>query len=236
MSKFINFLTAIVLIVTLAPASLAHASTTKRDVLKITSAIVETNRQKVIGKVTVCNTEAKRTRFVLEAKNETINSLYKRKLSIPGTQCKTYKLNFTKNFAEMSNVDDEIHFITKSTTGSNSFKKNILSKSYSTIVKEGNRNISGCGDENGKDDIYNNCVNDFIYHEPTGLRIKIKNVDYKYVEILVTHVRWGGVKKFRIYKNRSKTVSTKNYKNTKVEISNLVGERTHDLFLGLKSK
>ncbi len=236
MSKFISFLITLALLVTLVPASLAHTySRSSGKALKIVSAEVETDRQRVVGEVKVCNNKAEPIRFVLDVKNETINSLYRRKLFIPSAGCHTYKLDFTKNFAEMSNTGDSIRFLAKSSRGLVSFGKFDLSHPYVAVVKEGNTDPAGCGDERGGDGIYDSCLGDFIYHTPTGLRIKINSIDYRRADLLVTHIRWGGVKKIRIYKNHGKKVVAGNDDHTKVEMSNLLGEKSNDFLLKLES-
>jgi hypothetical protein len=234
MSKFLSFLTAIALFTTMAPVSLARNSSSD-DRIKVKSATVETDRQRVIGTVKVCNMTSERVSFTIDVKNTTINSLYQRNLGIGAATCETYELDFTKNFAEMSNTGDEIEFSAKNARGTGSDNRYRVSNVYTTIVEEGNTEEPGCGDEIGEDDIFTPCINDFVYHEPTGLRIKVKSIDYMRAEVLVTHVRWGGVKKLRIYKNRSKKVVAGDDDNTHVELSSLVGDDYSGFTLKLES-
>lgn len=230
MSKFIRFLAVVTLLITLVPISFAHtvSSSSGKKALKITSASFETDRQRVVGEATICNRTAEDIRFVLDVKNLTINGLYKRKLLIPATKCQTFELDFAKNFAEMSNTGDEILLQAKSVRGIFSLGKYDLSKPYETVVTEGNEDLSGCGDAAGDDGFYSPCVGDFIYHEPSGLRIKLTSTDYRYALIYVTHIRWGGVKQFRIYKNRDREVVSGDEDHTKVKIANVIGENDGD--------
>ena len=235
MSKFISILTAFALMLTLTPMTVAHKSPSHKKALTIKSASVETDRQKVKGEITVCNNTAERIKFNLDVQNLTINHLYKRKLAVAGAKCTTVDLKFTKNFAEMSNTGDEIQFVAKSVKGLVSFGKYALSDPYIAFVAEGNTDEAGCGDAKGGDQIYSVCPNDFIYHEPSGLRIKVQRIDRRKVDLLLTHIRWGGVKKLRVYKDRNKTVHAGDDGHTKVEINNLVGENRHDFLLEISS-
>jgi hypothetical protein len=239
MSKFTSLLAALALLVTMTPVSFAHpvssSSSGFDQALKIKSAEVETDRQRVVGEVEICNREYEDVRFILDVKNETINSLYKRRLSIRGGECQTVRLDFTKNFAEMSNTGDKITFVAKSVRGLLSYGKYALSAPYTATVTEGNDDPAECGDASGDDQIYSVCIDDFIYHEPSGLRIKVIANDYNRVTVLVTHVRWGGVKKFNVYKNRSKEVVSGDENHTKVTMSNLVGESRGAFLFGLES-
>lgn len=235
MSKFISSILVLVMVLALAPASFAARYGAPERALKIKSATLETDRQRVIGQLTVCNNEAADTSFVIDVKNETINSLYQRKLAIDGGACETYKLDFTTNFAEMSNTGDEVRFVAKSIRDLNVFGHEQLSAPYVAIVKEGNRDVEPCGDTRGGDKIYSVCVNDFIYHEKSDVRVKVKSIDHQRVDLLVTHVRWGGVKAVRVYKGRSKEVVSRNEDRTKIEISNLIGENPGAFLLEIDS-
>jgi hypothetical protein len=224
MSKIISSLIAIALFATVAPLNMVHASSNKA--LKIKSANVETDRQRVIGEVKVCNTASEDISFKLDAKNMTINSLYQRNLSISANSCEVYELNFTKNFAEMSNTGDEIVFSAKYIRGAKSENSYRNSKLRTVYVKEGNSAVEACGDASGEDGVYTPCVGDFVDHEASGLRIKVKSLGYNKAQLLVTHVRWGGVKSFRIYKNRSKKIVSGDDDHTQVELSSIVGENS----------
>jgi len=235
MSKFTSFLVALVLLVTLTPVTLASHTHSSDKALKISSADIEADDHRVTGDVTVCNKAAENLRFILSAKNETVNLLYLRRLSIKAGECATYKMKFNNNFAEMSNTGDEIKIVAKSVKGYSSFGKYDLSDPYIAVVKEGHDDPAECGDEKGGDGIYTVCENDFIYHEATGLRIKVIEIESYRTTVLVTHVRWGGVKKLNVYLNRSKDVVSGDEDHTKVEMTNLVGETRGEFLFQLKS-
>lgn len=234
MSKFISSLLAFALVIAFVPASFASVTSSADQAIKIKSATIETDRQRVVGEVTVCNKENESVRFILNAKNETINSLYKRRLTVAGGSCDTIELDFNKNFSEMSNTGDKITFVAKSVRGLLSYGRYSLSDTYTAVIKEGNASVANCGDKKGDDDIYSVCEGDFIYHEPSGLRIKVNQIDNVRTELYVTHIRWGGVKKIRVYKGRTKEMVSGDDDHTKVEISNLVGDGPYDYGFNLK--
>lgn len=231
MSKFARFISVFILAVVLAPAVLAD----NNQPIRIKSAVIETKDSRVIGEVEICNTERERVRFTLDVKNLTINSIYKRNLSVAASDCITTTLNFKRDFAEMSNVGDEIVIVAKHTRGLWSRLKYRFSDKYTTSVVKGERDYAGCSDQTVKDGTFGACDMDFIYHEPSGLRIKVLNHNYDYVHIKLTHIEWGGTIEMRIYKGRSKKIRSNFDELKRVELTNVQGENRNDLFLKIES-
>lgn len=232
MSKFLRFLSVLLLALVLTP--LAHAD--EDQPIKIKSAVVETEDSRVVGEVKICNSEPERVRFVLDVKNLTINSIYKRGMSVGADDCVTTKLRFTKDFAEMSNVGDDIRFVAKKVRGLRSAEKYDFSDKFNVRVLKGQRDYAGCADQEGENGIFNACEMDFINHEPSGLRIKVLANKYDYVHLKLTHIEWGGTKEMRIYKGRSKKLRSNYYELKRVEISNLYGDSTKELYLQIESQ
>ena len=83
MSKFTRFLSVLLLLFVFMP----FAKADEDQPIRIKSAVVETEDQRVVGTVTVCNTERERVNFVLDVKNLTINSIYKRKMTVSANDC-----------------------------------------------------------------------------------------------------------------------------------------------------
>lgn len=231
MFKFARFISVLLLALVLAPAVLAD----NNKPIYIKSAVVETESSRVLGEVTVCNTERERVSFVLDIKNETINSIYKRKLSVPASDCITTELRFTTDFAEMSNIGDEIVMAVKHTRGLWSRLDYDFSDKYTTKVVKGKKDQGGCGDLKVEDKLFEACDMGFIYHKESGLRIKVLRHDYDYVQLKLTHIEWGGTKEFRIYKGRSKKIRSNYDQLTRVELTNVQGENRHDLLLKIES-
>ena len=67
------------------------------------------------------------------------------------------------------------------------------------------------------------------------MRIKVTNVERDYVELMLTHIEWGGVEEMRIYKGRSKKIRSNYDELERVKITNVYGENTRDLYLQLES-
>lgn len=231
MSKFARFISVLLLALVLAPFVLADED----QPLYIKSALVETEDSRVVGEVTVCNKERERVRFVLDVKNLTINKIYKRKLTVNASDCTTTELRFKEDFAEMSNVGDEIVMTAKRARGLWSHLDYDFSKKFTTKVVKGKRDYAGCSDHTVQDGIYNACVMDFIYHTPSGLRIKVVEQNPDYVELKLTHIEWGGTKKMRIYKGRSKKIRSNYDQLKRVELTNVYGENTRELYLKIES-
>jgi len=231
MIKFARYLIVILLVLVLAPAVLADDD----QPIYIKSAVVETEDTRVLGNITVCNTERERIRFVLDFKNLTINSIYKRKLTVNANDCLDIKVRFTKDFTEMTNVGDEILIRAKRVRGLWSYVKYDLSDKYTTNVVKGSRDDAGCGDQTVDDGTINACEMDFIYHEPSGLRIKVLESNTDYVQLKLIHIEWGGTKTMRIYKGRTKKIRSNHSQLERVEISNVQGDNARDLYLKIES-
>lgn len=231
MTKFARYLIIFLLVLILAPAVLADDD----QPVYIKSAVLQTEDTRVIGEVTVCNTERERVRFVLDVKNLTINKIYKRNLLVNASDCVTTDLRFTEDFAEMSNVGDEILLTAKRVRGLWSYIKYDVSDKYTTKVVKGDRDYAGCGDQTVGDGIFEACEMDFIYHTPSGLRIKVLENKYDYAVLKLTHIEWGGTKELRIYKDRSKKIRSNYDELKRVEITNVYGDNTRDLYLNIES-
>ena len=231
MTKFARFLSILLLALVLAPVVLADAD----QPIYIKSAVIQTEDTRITGDVTICNTERERVRFVLDVKNLTINKVYKRNMLVNANDCVTTDLRFTKDFAEMSNVGDEILLTAKRVRGLWSYSKYDFSDKYTTKVAKGSRDHAGCGDQTVKDGTFEACEMDFIYHTPSGLRIKVLENKYDYAQLKLTHIEWGGTKELRIYKGRSKKIRSNYDQLKRVEITNVYGDNTHDLYLNIES-
>lgn len=231
MTKPARLLIILFLLLALSPAVSANS---ERPIY-IKSASVETEDSRIAGKVTVCNTERERIRFVLDVKNLTINKIYKRHLLVNASDCVTTDLRFQKDFAEISNIGDEIVMTATQVSGLWSRLKYRTSDTHTTRVVKGKKDYAGCSDQIVKDGIYGACDMDFIYHEPSGLRIKILAHNSDYVQLKLTHVEWGGVKEIRLYKGRSSKIRSNYNQLKRVEITNVYGENTSDLYLKIKS-
>lgn len=231
MSKFLRFLSVLLLILALSPAVFADDD----QPIRIKSAVIETEDSRVAGEVTICNTERERIRFVLDVKNLTINKIYKRKLAINASDCITTELDFTEDFAEMSNVGDEIEMVAKHSRGLWSHLKYRFSKVYTTEVVKGDRDYAGCGDKVVEDGIFGACVMDFLNHTPSGLRIKVVENKFDYVRLKLTHIEWGGTKEMRIWKGRTKKIRSNYDELKRVEITNVYGDGGRDLNIQLET-
>ena len=232
MSKFSRSFLILLAFIALSPMALAETN----QPISIKSAVVETKGSRVIADVKVCNAERERVRFVLDVKNLTINSIYKRSLSVDGGECKDVKVRFSKDFGEMSNIGDEIQFYAKAVVGEGSNETYDSSKTYNTKVKKGEGSQVGCANHEGNDGIFSACVNDFILHEPSGLRIKVMASNSEYVDLKLIHIEWGGVKDMRLYKGRTKKIRSNFDELERVEITNVYGDKTSDLYLKIESE
>lgn len=231
MSKFARFISIMLLALFLAPATLADED----QPIRIKSAVIETEDSRVVSEVEICNSGSERVRFVLDVKNVTINSFYKRRLSVAGNDCLTTNLKFTRDFAEMSNVGDEIVLVAKHVRGLWSRDKYDFSDSYTTKVVKGDRDNAGCSDQVVEDGIFGACDMDFIYHTPSGLRVKVLNHNSDYVKLKLTHIEWGGVKEMRLYKGRTKKIRSNRDQLKRLELTNVYGENTKNLYLKIES-
>lgn len=208
----------VILTVVLAPLALANDAS-----LKITSSQVLMNQNVVKGSVQVCNQEGEGMNFTIEAKNVETNHLYKRKFGLASGECKNYKLNFTGDFKEMSNAGDTIRFSIKKMSGQKTNNEYKSSVNYTTKIQEGNEDEK-CKDSRGKDGLYTNlCAGDFIYHTPSGLRVKLASKDGNKVDLILNHIQWGGTKKVKLYKGKTTEVVSGNETKTRVILSNLDG-------------
>lgn len=232
MSKFTKLLSVLLLVLAFTPFVKAD----ELQPVRIKSATVATEDQRVVGTVEVCNTENERVRFVLDVKNLTINSLYKRRLMLAANDCNKVSLRFTRNFAEMSNVGDDIRFVAKHVQGTYSRESYNVSDEYITEVIKGDRDYVGCADQEGKDGVFSACETDFITHLPSGLRVKVVESNRDYVVLKLTHVEWGGVKEMRLYKSRSKNIRSNYDQLMRVELTNVYGEGGSDLFLKIDTR
>lgn len=236
MSKFSRFLTVLLFIFSLVP--LTHATNSSDQPLTIKSAVVETEDTQVVGQVKVCNTAEKTLSFLLNAKNTTINMLYKRNLSIESDTCSTFKLQFSKNFREMSNIKDGIEFSlrdvqTVSTKNPEAFKG---SDAYITSVSKGEKDKAGCADTEVKDGVFVPCVMDFLQHTTSNLRIKVMAIDPEFITLKLVHIEWGGIEDVRIYTGRSKQIRSAYKDLTRVVLSNVSGDKDAGGILKIESE
>lgn len=237
MSKSSRFLAVFVAAFLLMPALAPFTQAEDDQPVNIKSATVETKGSRVVGQVKVCNSEHERVRFVLDVKNLTINTIYKRNLSVDSGDCVNAKLRFNKDFGEMSNVGDEIQIVAKAVKGLKwEDSEYDFSNTFTTKVTKGNEDKAGCADQFGDDGVFTACENDFIYHEPSGLRIKVITSNNEYVELKLIHIEWGGVKDMRIYKGRTKKIRSNFDELERLEITNVYGDKTSDLYLKIESE
>lgn len=224
MSKFARFLVLLFAAVAVMPLA---AKADDSHPISIKSASVETQSGIVVGQVELCNGAKENVRLTLEAKNLTINSLYKRNLMVPAGECKQMDLHFTQGFAQMSNVGDSIRFLAKEVRGMGAMDTYLSSDSFVVKVTKGDADTANtCADQTGKDDVYTACIGGFIYHTPSGLRIKVMSVDWQYIALKLTHVEWGGVQDVKIYKGQTKKFRSNYDELERVQITNVYGDKT----------
>lgn len=232
MSKFSRLLLVLLAFIVFAPVTQAEDD----QPINIKSAVIETKGSRVVGQVKICNSEHERVKFVLDVKNLTINTIYKRSLSVAEGDCANVKLRFNKDFGEMSNVGDKIRLVAKAVEGLKwEDSEYDFSNTLTTKVAKGSDDNVGCADSSGEDGIFSACENDFIYHEPSGLRIKVMDSNSEYVDLKLIHIEWGGVKDLRIYKGRMKKIRSNFDELKRVEITNVYGDKTSDLYLKIES-
>lgn len=218
--KTLRFILLVLLIALLVvPAAFAKGKTP----VYIKSAEVYTKNlnQGIEAQLKVCSTNPFRTKFQIHVENATINAEYKRKLLSINSGCSTYTLKFNDRFSDISTSGDEMIFSLRKIQAKSSGEKFPEPKTATRTVEERDTADTGCSDKTGGDDDYATCVGDFITHEPTGLRFKVKAYEKKYVDLLVTGVRWGGAKKVRIYNERTKKVIADDKKSTRIEITHV---------------
>ena len=231
MSKISRILIVLLALVALTPVTRAQTD----QPISIKSATVETKSGRVVGDIKVCNSAKETVRFALDVKNLTINSIYKRNLSVPSSDCTTFKLKFTPDFAVMSNVGDEVRFVTKAVSGLGADDEYDFSNTYTTKVLKDTEETEGCADQFGKDGTFNVCEGDFIYHQLSGLRIRVMANNSDFVDLKLSHIEWGGVKDMRIYKGRTKKIRSNFNELKRVELSNVQGEDRSDLYIKIES-
>ncbi|MBN2086874.1 hypothetical protein JW758_00860 [Candidatus Peregrinibacteria bacterium] len=213
MKKTLRFIIlAILMILLIAPA--AFAKSEYPLTIKKADVFTKTLNRGIEAEVKVCSTNPFRTKFEMVVENTTVNAEYKRRLLRIDQGCKTYTLKFNPNFSEIASAGDEmeIRLINiRNDKGTEFFND---SKTYTTIVED-----NGTADNLvGGDDTYAVNVADFVTHEPSNLRFKVKSYDKKFIDLLVTGVRWGGVKKVRIYEGRNKKIISANGKRVEVTL------------------
>ncbi len=218
--KTLRFILLVLLVALLvAPAAFAKTKTP----VYIQSAEVYTKNlnQGVQAEIKVCSTNQFRTKFQVHVENTTVNAEYKRKLLSIDNGCHSYTLKFNDKFSDISTAGDEMVFSLRKIQAQRGEEKFDEPKTAIRTVEERDTAETGCSDQTGGDDVYTACVGDFITHEPTGLRFRVKAYEKKYVDLVVTGVRWGGSEKVRIYTDRTKKVISGNEKSTRVEITHV---------------
>ncbi len=218
--KTLRFILLVLLVVLLvAPAAFAKTKTP----VYIQSAEVYTKNlnQGVQAELEICSTNQFRTKFQVHVENTTINAEYKRKLLSIDNGCHSYTLKFNDKFSDISTAGDEMVFSLRKIQAQRGGEKFDEPKTATRIIEERDTSETECSDQIGKDGDYSTCIGDFITHEPTGLRFIVKAYEKKYVDLVVTGVRWGGTEKVRIYTDRTKKVIAGDKKSTRVEITHI---------------
>ena len=204
MRKLSLFLAGVLIAVAFAPMTFAKS---KYPIyIKNVEIYTKVSNQGIGGEMTVCSSSAGRTKFSVKIQNLTVKALYKRNMLTIKNECRTFDLHFNEKFSLMSKPGDEVElqlWNVKTSTGERYRKAG----SYKSIIEDRDESEAPCGDAEGDDDIYAVCSNDFITHTPTGVRIKVVSYDHRRVNLAVTGIKWGGVKKVRIYKAKSKEVT-----------------------------
>ena len=224
----------------LMPVSLAQAASKKtvpKDVpLSIKDAEIYTKNGLLAGWIKVCNDNLENTRFSYQAENMAIHNLYRRNLQIKANKCDIFPLHFTQDFSIMANVDDQVKISIKRIQGLASKVNFDRPDDEFTTIVEGNRPNEGCADSQGDDGTYVACQNDFIYHE-SGLRIRVLETNYRYADLMLAGLRWGGTEKLRIYKDRTKQVYAGNNPYTLLNLTSVSDQANrHLLTLEIESE
>jgi len=218
--KTLRFILLIILVaILIAPAAFAKS----KYPVNINGVEVYTKNlnQGIQAELEVCSTNPFRTKFQVHVENTTIHAEYKRKLLSIDSGCSTYTLKFNDKFSGISTAGDEMVFSLRKLRNQSGELKFDEPKTFTTIVEERDTAEAECEDQTGEDNTYSGCPGGFITHEPTGLRFKVKSYDKKFVDLIVTGIQWGGSKKIRIYKERTKKVIAGDDKATRVEITHV---------------
>ena len=218
MKKVYKMALALLLLLSLAP----FAFSSQKGPLYIKSAEVYTRSgsQGVAADVRVCSRVKESVKFVLKAENLTIGTHYKRNFKTTGLGCNTYNLKFKTPFSTAGNDGDEIVFNLTSIKDENG-RRYANSEDYLFTTEDRDPTSSLYGDQTGEDGDYEFSVGDFFTHEPTGVRMKVTGYDGKQVDVLISGLRWGEVKKFTIYKGYSKRIVAGDGKSTRLKITHV---------------
>jgi len=209
----------LIAVLAFAPLTMASHSSHERP-LSIKDAEIFTRYQaRTVGEVTVCNDGTERTRFTVRVTNEDMKAVYTRNLVISGAGCHEFGLKFDDDFSELTNEGDRVRFSLRDVRNGAAYKR---SKTFSTFVESLN-------DKNqthkGGDDTYVANIGDFIYHVPTGVRIKVKTTNKKRVELIVGGIQWGGSEIVRIWEESDKEVIAGDDNHTRLTITNVQSNR-----------
>lgn len=225
-SRLFSFLIAGAMIASsLAPAAFAH-NVPQNQPLSIKSAeVYASDYLRLLGTVEVCSNNPVRTRFTLKAVNTDINAEYSRNMIMTGSGCQDFTVRFEKDFSSMTRAGDEVIFSLREVRNGGDYKRN---EWFSTIVEDKSTNV----DHVGGDGTYTAEEEDFLIHTPTGLRIRVVDIERRHVDLLVTNIQWGNVKKVRVFVGGDKEIVANDEDHTRVTITNEVStKRTVDLRL-----
>jgi len=228
MRKLSLFLVGVLIAVVLAPITFAKSQ--YPIYIKDIEIYTRTGNQGIAGEMTVCSNKAGRTKFSVKIENSTVKALYKRNMLTISNECRTFDLHFNEKFSLMSKAGDEVEFElwdVKTSTG----EKYRKAGSYVTVIEDRSESEDPCGDVEGDDDIYAVCTGDFITHTPTGVRIKVISYDGRRIDLAVTGIKWGGVKKVRIYKEKFKEVTAADL--TKLQLTYFGSSSDDSIVLGV---
>lgn len=212
MRKLSLFLLGCFITVVLAP--FAFAKSDKAVYIKSVDVYAQ-NQQNIGGDMTVCASKED-AKFEVKVLNTVTNAMYSRKLLIKDGGCDTVDLHFNEAFSEISKAGDKLKF-----TLANIKMDGDRYANTDPVFKaiEDERDVKEpCGDASGNDDVYSVCAGDFVTHTPTGVRMKVVNIENNKVELIVTGIQWGGPKKMNIYIGKTKDVVAKDM--TKISITN----------------
>ena len=211
----------LVLLIALLVAPVAFAKTKNPVYISSIEVYTRNLNQGIEAELTVCSTNPFRTKFEIHAENTTVNAEYKRKLLSIDNGCHSYTLKFNDKFSDISTAGDEVVFSLRKIQAKSGGEKFPEPKTATRTVEERDTSETECSDQAGGDDAYAACVGDFITHEPTGLRFRVKAYEKKYVDLVVTGIRWGGAKKIRIYQERTKKLIAGDENSTRIEITHV---------------
>lgn len=236
MAKIARFL--IVLLIALLVAPVAFAKSSYPVYIKDVDVYTKTANQGIAGELTVCSTNYWRTKFTVKAKNLNVRTTYKRNLLMLGNECETFELDFTDKFEDITKAGDKIEFSLDDIMSQDSEETYREPKKVTVTVEEQDPEANPCGDKEGGNNEYEMCNGDYVTHTDTDVRVKL--VGYKnshkrsYVDLAISGIEWGGIKKLRIYSDREREVTSPD--KTRVKISYLGRTESGNYLVQLAAK